>query len=97
MADKFAQSEYLYKMLQVYVPEDKLMEFYLLLLAWAGAIVFAILALTQVSKISSSGTTFTDAQEKAVQNTASYAGISLLCIVLVQFLTLRVTLACDAC
>jgi len=99
MADKLAQSEYLYKTLQVYVPEDKLMEFYVLLLAWAGAIVFAILALVQVSKIWTVGAslTFTDAQGKAIKNAASFAGLSLVCVLLVQFLTLRVTLACDAC
>jgi hypothetical protein len=93
-----SQSEYLYKMLSVYVPQDKLMEFYVLLLAWAGAILFAILALTQVSKMTvDDGDTFGDSQNKAVKSAASFAGLCLICVLLVQFLTLRVTLACDAC
>jgi hypothetical protein len=74
------------------------MEFYVLLLVWAGAILFAILALVQVSKITvDAGDTFGDSQNKAVKAAASYAGLSLVCVLLVQFLTLRVTLACDAC
>jgi hypothetical protein len=43
------------------------------------------------------GDTFGDSQNKAVKSAASFAGLCLICVLLVQFLTLRVTLACDAC
>jgi len=94
------QSEMLLKSLQVYVPTEKLYEFYLLLAAWTGAIVFALFALLQVSKIYTVGAGTLDFDErrgKATKTCATYSVLALFCLILVQFLTLRVSLACDAC
>jgi hypothetical protein len=92
-------SEMLSKYLQVYVPSGKLMEFYALLFAWLGAIVFGFAALLQVSKIwtSGAGLTYSDTEGKANKQFATFASLSGFCLILVQFLTLRVTLACDSC
>ena len=86
------------KTLKMYVPDKKLMEFYALLGAWTGAIVFALIALLQVSKMWTVGAslTFDDAQGKAMKNFATFSSLSLLCLIVVQFLTLRVTLACES-
>ena len=92
-------SEMLAKYLQIYVPPGKLMEFYALLGVWTAAIVFAFIALLQVSKIwtSGAGLTYSDTEGKANKTFATFASLSGFCLILVQFLTLRVTLACDSC
>jgi hypothetical protein len=94
-----AQSEFFLKRLQVYVPAEKLYEWYALLLAWLCAIVFTIIALLQLSKIWTTGAslTFDDTNGKATKSFSTFASLALVSILLVQFLTLRVTLACDAC
>jgi hypothetical protein len=94
-----AQSEFFLKRLQVYVPAEKLMEWYLLLSAWVCAIVFTIIALVKLSKIWTTGAslTFDDTNGKATKDFCTFSGLALVSILLVQFLTLRVTLACDAC
>ena len=89
------QSEFLQKTLEVYVPNEKLYEFYLLLAAWTGAIVFSLLALLQVSKIYTKGAGVLDFDERTGQATkscASFTVLALFCLILVQFLTLRVSL-----
>jgi hypothetical protein len=93
------QSEMLQKYLEVYVPVEKLNEFYLLLAAWTGAIVFSLLALLQLSKIYTVGGGVLDFDErtgKATKSCATFSVLALLCLILVQFLTLRVSLACNA-
>jgi hypothetical protein len=87
------------KYLQIYVPTGKVMEFYALLGAWIAAIVFAFIAVLQVSKIwtTGAGLTYTDTEGKANKQFATFASLTLFCLILVQFLTLRVTLACDSC
>jgi hypothetical protein len=94
-----AQSEFFLQKLKVYVPTEKLMEWYLLLLSWVGSIVFTIIAMLQLSKLwtVSSGDAFDDTNGKAMKSFATFSSFALVCILLTQFLTLRVTLACDAC
>jgi hypothetical protein len=94
------QSAMLQDQLKVYVPPEKLYEFYLLLGAWTGAIVFSVMALLQLPKIYTHGAgtlSFDGRVGKATKACASYTVLALFCLILVQFLTLRVTLACDAC
>lgn len=101
MSDKaVSQSEMLLEKLKVYVAPEKIMEFYALLGAWAGAIVFSLLALLQVSNIYTVGAgslDFDDTRGKATKACATFSVLALFCLILVQFLTLRVSLACDAC
>jgi hypothetical protein len=94
-----AQSEFFLQKLKVYVPTEKLMEFYALLMAWVASILFTIIAMLQLSKLwtVSSGDAFDEANGKALKSFATFASLALVSILLVQFLTLRVTLACDSC
>jgi len=83
------------KSLQVYVSPSKIYEFVLLLLVWTGAIVFSIVALTQLGNIYTTGsgnTDFTETRGKAVKSCATFSLLAMLCLILVQFLTLRVAL-----
>lgn len=101
MSDKaVSQSEMILERLKIYVPTEKLYEFYVLLAAWTGAIVFSLMALLQLSKIYTPGAgalDFDDRTGKATKSCATYSVLALFCLILVQFLTLRVSLACDAC
>jgi hypothetical protein len=95
MSDPVSQSEMILEKLQIFVPVEKLYEFYALLAAWTGAIIFSLMAMLQLSKIYTHGAgtlDFDDRQGRATKNCATYTAFALLCLILVQFLTLRVTL-----